>query len=59
MVWTETSKITVADWRKDTTGPMQVVSGALGKEKVHFEAPNSSLVEKEMKLRNIKIIAAW
>lgn len=41
-------KITVADWRKDTTGPMQVVSGAMGKEKVHFEAPNSNLVEKEM-----------
>jgi Fic family protein len=43
-----TGKITVADWRKDTTGPMQVVSGAMGKEKVHFQAPDSSLVEKEM-----------
>jgi Fic family protein len=42
-------KITVADWRKDSTGPMQVVSGALGKEKVHFQAPDSSLIEKEMK----------
>jgi Fic family protein len=42
-------KITVADWRKDTTGPMQVVSGAMGKEKVHFQAPDSDLVEKEMK----------
>lgn len=41
-------KITVAEWRKDTTGPMQVVSGAMGKEKVHFEAPDSELVEKEM-----------
>ncbi|WP_194975112.1 Fic family protein [Aquiflexum lacus] len=48
-------KITVADWRKDTTGPMQVVSGAsylpdrqVGKEKVHFQAPDSILVEKEM-----------
>lgn len=41
-------RITVADWRKDTTGPMQVVSGALGKEKVHFQAPDSSLVETEM-----------
>ncbi len=41
-------KITVADWRKDTTGPMQVVSGALGKEKVHFQAPDSDLVESEM-----------
>lgn len=43
-------KITVADWRKDTGGPMQVVSGAMGKEKVHFEAPDSSLVESEMNL---------
>jgi Fic family protein len=41
-------KITVADWRKDTTGPMQVVSGAMGKEKVHFQAPDSELVENEM-----------
>ncbi|MEY4875896.1 MAG: hypothetical protein RL708_1045 [Bacteroidota bacterium] len=42
-------KITVADWRKDTTGPMQVVSGAMGKEKVHFQAPDSNLIENEMK----------
>ncbi|WP_068472292.1 Fic family protein [Saccharicrinis aurantiacus] len=41
-------KIVVADWRKDTTGPMQVVSGAMGKEKVHFQAPDSELLEKEM-----------
>ena len=41
-------KITVADWRKDTAGPMQVVSGAMGKEKVHFQAPDSALIEKEM-----------
>ena len=41
-------KITVADWRKDATGPMQVVSGAMGKEKVHFQAPDSELVDKEM-----------
>ncbi len=41
-------KITVADWRKDTTGPMQVVSGSAGKEKIHFLAPNANLIEKEM-----------
>jgi Fic family protein len=41
-------KITVADWRKDTTGPMQVVSGAAGKENVHFQAPDANLIEKEM-----------
>ncbi|HKK61176.1 MAG TPA: DUF4172 domain-containing protein [Bacteroidales bacterium] len=43
-------EIQVAEWRKDTTGPMQVVSGALGKEKMHFQAPHSDLVEKEMLL---------
>ncbi len=42
-------KITVAGWRNDTTVPMQVVSGALGKEKIHFQAIDSSLVETEMK----------
>lgn len=41
-------KITVANWRKDITGPMQVVSGAMGKEKVHYQAPDSGLLEKEM-----------
>jgi Fic family protein len=41
-------KIAVANWRKDSTGPMQVVSGAMGKEKVHFQAPDSDLLEKEM-----------
>ncbi len=43
-------RITVADWREDKTGPMQVVSGAMGKEKIHFQAPDSSIVEKEMNL---------
>jgi len=42
-------KITVGDWRKDET-PMQVVSGAMGKEKVHFEAPNAAVLDKEMDL---------
>lgn len=40
--------ITVADWRKDDAGPMQVVSGAAGKEKVHFEAPSAKQVPVEM-----------
>jgi Fic family protein len=40
--------ITVADWRKDDAGPMQVVSGALGKEKLHFEAPASEQIPTEM-----------
>ena len=41
-------KITVADWRKDTSGKMQVVSGAAGREKVHFQAPVANLIEMEM-----------
>jgi Fic family protein len=31
-------KITVGTWRKDTTGPMQVVSGPPSRERVHYEA---------------------
>ncbi|MBK7174266.1 MAG: Fic family protein [Bacteroidales bacterium] len=41
-------KITVADWRKDTFGQMQVVSGGAGREKVHFQAPDADLIEMEM-----------
>lgn len=40
-------RITVADWRKGCE-PMQVVSGAFGKEKVHYEAPASVDVPAEM-----------
>jgi Fic family protein len=46
--WSNLYKITVADWRKDTTGPMQVVSGPMGKEKVHYQAPSSDRIEPEM-----------
>lgn len=35
-------------YRKDETGPMQVVSGALGKERIHFEAPEATLLKAEM-----------
>jgi Fic family protein len=40
-------KITVGAWRTSEAGPMQVVSGAMGKEKVHFEAPVSERVPHE------------
>ncbi len=43
-------KIIVGKWRDNENGPMQVVSGAMGKERVHFEAPDAALLEKEMKL---------
>jgi len=41
-------KITVGDWRKGSTGPMQVVSGVAGKEKIHFQAPDADVIETEM-----------
>lgn len=41
-------RITVADWRTDSTGPMQVVSGAMGKEKIHFQAPDAHFLDSEM-----------
>ena len=40
--------ITVGGWRNDSNGPMQVVSGPVGKERVHFEAPRAPRLEKEM-----------
>lgn len=42
------SKITVGAWRTGENGPMQVISGAYGKEKVHFEAPEASRLPNEM-----------
>lgn len=42
------SKITVGAWRTGERGPMQVISGAFGKEKVHFEAPEASRLSHEM-----------
>jgi Fic family protein len=42
------SRIEVGKWRNDLRGPMQVVSGALGHEHVHFEAPKAEFVEEEM-----------
>lgn len=41
------SKIRVGIWRDDSTGPMQVVSGPVGKERVHFEAPAAVRLESE------------
>jgi Fic family protein len=42
-------QIITGRWRDDSRGPMQVVSGAIGREKVHFEAPKAVFLEKEMK----------
>ena len=43
------TKITVGAWRTDRSGPMQVVSGAIGRERVHYEAPPARRVEAEMR----------
>ncbi len=41
-------KIIVGAWRDDADGPMEVVSGPIGKERVHYEAPAAPLLVKEM-----------
>ncbi|MFH0958321.1 MAG: Fic family protein [Pseudomonadota bacterium] len=42
------AKITVGGWRTDQSGPMQVISGHFGRERLHFQAPPAARVEKEM-----------
>jgi Fic family protein len=42
-------RIAVGKWRPEAAGAMQVVSGASGKEKVHFQAPEGKRLETEMK----------
>jgi Fic family protein len=42
-------RIITGDWRNDRTGPMQVVSGPISKERVHFEAPAAKRLTREMK----------
>jgi Fic family protein len=41
-------KLRVAAWRDDSTGPMQVVSGPVGRERVHFVAPAAKKLDREM-----------
>ena len=41
-------RIIVGNWRDDSTGPMQVVSGPIGRERVHFEAPAAATIGAEM-----------
>lgn len=42
------AKIKTGAWRDDKTGPMQVVSGPIGRERVHFEAPVADRIPTEM-----------
>jgi len=41
-------RIETGRWRTDSNGPMQVVSGPVGRERVHFEAPAAARLEAEM-----------
>lgn len=41
-------RIVVGQWRDDSHGPMQVVSGPIGKRRVHYEAPPAKQVPAEM-----------
>ena len=42
------SRIRTGQWRDDATGPMQVISGSIGREKIHFEAPPAKQLDAEM-----------
>jgi Fic family protein len=42
------TKITTGAWRDDSRGAMQVVSGPMGKEHVHYEAPKADRLDREM-----------
>ena len=41
-------RITVGAWRPASAGPMQVVSGPIGRERVHFEAPEAKRLRREV-----------
>jgi Fic family protein len=41
-------RIRAGKWRDDRSGPMQVVSGAIGRERVHYEGPPARKVAREM-----------
>jgi Fic family protein len=42
------AKIRTGGWRDDAGGPMQVVSGAIGRERVHYQAPPAARVPADM-----------
>jgi Fic family protein len=42
------TKISTGTWRDDASGPMQVVSGPVGRERVHFQAPPANKLDGEM-----------
>src|SRR3982074_2211728 len=48
LVRTTSDKFRLGAWRDDSQGPMQVVSGPIGRHKVHYEAPAAAGIESEM-----------
>jgi Fic family protein len=42
------TKIAVGAWRDDKSGPMRVVSGPIGRERVHYQAPEAKRLAAEM-----------
>lgn len=42
------TRIVTGAWRDDSHGQMQIVSGPIGREKVHYQAPEASMVDTEM-----------
>jgi Fic family protein len=43
-------RIITGAWRDDKAGPMQVISGPIGRERVHYEAPPAARLDNEMKI---------
>jgi len=43
------TRIRAGAWRDAGSGPMQIVSGPMGREHVHYEAPKADRLDKEMK----------
>jgi len=43
-------RVKVGVWRDDVAGPMQVVSGAIGRQRIHFEAPSAKCLPQEMQV---------
>ena len=46
--WSGMNRIRVGSWRDDINGPMQVVSGPIGREHVHYQAPAAARVDFEI-----------
>jgi Fic family protein len=42
------AKVKTGGWREDVDGPMQVVSGAVGRERIHYQAPPATRVADDM-----------